>query len=128
MTTTIRILLVDDESSVRRGLRMQLELEPDLSVVGEASSGEEALALVPSLEPDVVLMDIQMRGMDGIAATRELAAQSGIAVVVLSLHDSRPMRRLAWSAGAREFVGKHETCDVLLAAIRRAHGRPAAVH
>ena len=123
----IRLLLVDDEISIRRGLRMQLELEPDLAVVGEAADGAEALALVSTLEPDVVLMDIQMRGMDGLAATRELH-QAGRApsVVVLSLHDDVPMRARAAEAGACAFVGKHEPGAVLLSAIRTVAGSSGA--
>lgn len=106
---------------------MQLELEPDLVVVGEAADGQEALALASQLDPDVVLMDIQMRGMDGISATRALAESGRPAVVILSLHDGTATRTLARAAGARAFVGKHETCDVLLDAIRGAAGQPVGV-
>ena len=66
----IRLLLVDDQPAARRGLRVRFHLEPDLQVVGEASTGSEALTLVKELKPDVVLMDIEMPGMDGITATR----------------------------------------------------------
>src|SRR5207245_10993917 len=77
----IRVLLVDDQSVVRRGLRLRFHLEPDLEVVGEASSGTEALTLAQTLTPDVVLMDIQMPDLDGIAATaalRRVVPQSAV--------------------------------------------------
>ncbi len=84
----IRVLLVDDQSVVRRALRVRFHLEPDLEVVGEASTGTEALALAQTLTPDVVLMDLQMPEMDGIQATaalRRVVPQS--VVVILSIHD-----------------------------------------
>ena len=65
----IKLLLVDDQSMVRQGLRRRLLLEPDIAVVGDASSGEQALELVELLTPDIVLMDVEMPGMDGITAT-----------------------------------------------------------
>ena len=72
----IRVILVDDQITVRHGLRMRLMLEPDMLVVGEAGDGQEALHLALSLSPDVVLMDIEMPGMDGIAATEAMKAQA----------------------------------------------------
>ena len=73
----IRLLLVDDQQGVRQGLRMRLTLEPDITVVGEANTGEQVLALVQSLAPDIVLMDVEMPGMDGIAATAALQECTG---------------------------------------------------
>jgi CheY-like chemotaxis protein len=70
----IRVLLVDDQPSIRRGLRMRLALEPDLTVVGEAGDGATAVALATALQPEVVLMDVAMPGMDGIAALQALRA------------------------------------------------------
>ena len=123
---TIKLLVVDDVPSVRRGLRMRLSLECDLQVVGEAASGEEALAVVRALQPDVILMDIEMPGIDGLVATsamRSVAPQS--AVVTLSLHDDAASREKALAAGATAFVGKHEASEALLLAIRDA-AKPAA--
>ena len=119
----IKLLLADDQLSVRRGLRMRLALEPDVTVIGEAENGAQTLALVPTLHPDVVLMDVKMPVMDGIAVTtalRGVAPRS--AVVVLSLHDDAVTRARAEAAGAVAFVGKHEPADRLLAAIRHAAG------
>lgn len=115
----IRLLLVDDEVSVRRGLRMQLELEPDVSVVGEAGDGETAVRIAPGLCPDVIVMDIRMKGMDGIAATRALCDTCpDAAVVMLSLQDDQATKDLASRAGARAFVGKHEAATQLITTIR----------
>jgi DNA-binding NarL/FixJ family response regulator len=119
-TNHIKVLLVDDEPAVRRGLRMQLELEPDISVVGEADDGERVLEEADASGADLVVMDLQMRVVDGIAATVALRRQRpALPVVILSLHDSLRMRSAALAAGARAFVSKHEPAWVLLATIRR---------
>ena len=115
----ITLLLADDQLAVRQGLRMRLMLEPDITVVGEASTGREALTQVQHLSPDVVLMDIEMPGMDGItaaAALRDIHPQS--AVVILSIHDDALTRARAQAAGAAAFVEKHGAVEALLATIR----------
>jgi DNA-binding NarL/FixJ family response regulator len=115
----ITLLLVDDQSIVRQGLRRRLLLEPDITVVGEASSGEQALELVESLTPDIVLMDVEMPGMNGITATATLRASSPQStVVMMSIHDDVHTRALALSAGAAAFVEKRGAVEVLLATIR----------
>jgi len=120
----ITILLVDDQSIVRQGLRMELALEPDMTVVGEADSGEKALALAAHLQPNVVLMDVELPLMDGITTTAKLrAAAPTCAVVILSLYDDAKMRTRAQAAGAVAFVGKQEPGETLLTAIRRAAAR-----
>lgn len=117
----IRVLLVDDQPAVRRGLLMRLHLEPDIQVIGEASTGREALSLAQALSPDVVLMDVEMPDMDGIEATAALRqAVSASTVVILSIHDDAQTRRRAQAAGAVAFVEKHGATDSLLAAIRQA--------
>ncbi len=99
---------------------MRLSIEADVEVVGEAGSGEAALRLVRSLSPDVVLMDVEMPGMDGIDVTAALrAAAPQVAVVVLSLYDDARTRARAREAGAAAFVAKHQAKTTLLATIRR---------
>ncbi len=120
MTTKVRLLIADDQPSVRQGLGMFLELEPDIEVVGEAGDGREAVDLASSLLPDVVLMDARMPAMDGFAATAALRREmSECAVVVLSLYDDPETRARALSAGAAAFVPKHRVKDALLATVRR---------
>ena len=117
----IRLLLVDDQPTVLRGLGMRLRLEPDIQIVGEASTGREALTLAQTLSPDVVLMDVEMPDMDGIETTTVLRATvSGSTVVILSIHGDQPTRARARAAGAVAFVEKRGRTDDLLAAIRRA--------
>lgn len=116
----IRLVLVDDQPIVRQGLRKRLALELDMAVVGEASNGREAITLVPQLSPDIVLMDIGMPGMDGIAATtilRKSAPQS--MVVLLTIYDDLTTRSRALSAGAAAFVHKSGEIEILLATIRQ---------
>lgn len=123
----ITLLLVDDEPLVRQGLQMWLERAADITVIGEASNGAEAIALAQALHPDVVLMDISMPTTDGIVATAALRASvPHSAVVLLSLHDDATMRTRAHAAGAVTLVGKQEGVQVLLAAIREAGGQGRA--
>jgi DNA-binding NarL/FixJ family response regulator len=124
---TIRILLVDDQRAIRQALQMLLALEADMTVVGEADSGAEALRLIPLLEPDVVVMDVKMPGMDGMTCTSALrSAAPGTPVVILSLYDTAAARRHALEAGAAAFVSKHDAGDLLLGTIRHAAGMHSA--
>ena len=117
----IRLVLVDDQPSVRQGLRMRLTAEPDMMVVGEASNGREAIILVQQLAPDIVLMDVEMPEMDGIEATAMMRASiPQSAVVMLSIYDDVSTRARAHAAGAAAFVNKSGVVDVLLATIRHA--------
>ena len=115
----IRLLIVDDQPAVLRGLRMWLALEPDMMVVGEAANGAEVGGLIDSLDPDVVLMDVEMPGLDGVDATAVLhALRPALPVVILSMHDDIETRARAWVAGAAAFVAKHEVEPVLVRTIR----------
>ena len=114
------VLLVDDEPLVRRGLRMRLAREPDLVVVGEAGDGAAALPLVPGLQPDVVLLDLNLPHLDGSAVTAMLRADVPHSEVVIhSLRDDAATRARARAAGAAGFAGKGEGVPALLATIRR---------
>jgi DNA-binding NarL/FixJ family response regulator len=100
---------------------MVLALDPEVAIVGEADDGVKALGLTRTLDPDVVLMDVEMPGMDGIAATSELRTIAPRSrVVILTLHDDADMQTRARAAGAAAFVGKCEATSALPAAIRRA--------
>ena len=126
----IAVLLVDDRPAVRRGLRLCLELEPDMAVVGEAGDGPTAVALAPDVRPDVVLMDAEMPGMDGFDATAALRrAAPESAVIVLTLYDGAGARERARLAGAAAFIAKQEAAEMLLPAIRSAAAlRPRGTH
>ena len=117
----IRLLIVDDHPVVRDGLRGMLAGDPDLEVVGEAADGAEALALVASLQPDVVLMDLRMPGMGGAAAIRQLAEQGAEArVLVLTTYDSDSDVVPALEAGATGYLLKDAPREQLVRAIRAA--------
>jgi two-component system response regulator DesR len=115
----IRLLLVDDQPVVLRGLCMWLALEPDLTVVGVADNGEDVARLVDALHPHVVVMDVEMPGLDGLAAAAVVhAVCPGLPVVMLSLHDDVETRVRAWMAGAAAFVAKHDAEPALVRTIR----------
>ncbi|MEV1041931.1 response regulator [Streptomyces sp. NPDC088394] len=119
-TPPVRILLCDDHVVVRAGLLALLGSEPDIEVVGEAGSGEEAVALAAKLTPDVVLMDLQLgEGIDGVEATRRIAA-SGVHVLVLTTYDTDADITRAIEAGATGYLLKAERPEELFAAIRSA--------
>jgi DNA-binding NarL/FixJ family response regulator len=118
---TIRLLLADDQELVRTGVRMILETEPDLEIVGEARTGREAVAKARRLRPDVVLMDIRMPDLDGVAATAELTAlEPALAtrVLILTTYDLDEYVFAALRAGAAGFLLKHAPSDELVAAVR----------
>ncbi|MER6950533.1 response regulator transcription factor [Nonomuraea sp. NPDC000554] len=117
----IRVLVVDDQLLVRRGLCMLCEPEPDLEVVGEASGGEEAVRLADQLVPDVILMDLRMPGVDGITATRRIvAARPGARVLAVTTFDDDDHLYPALEAGVSGFVTKDTPPAALLDAVRKA--------
>jgi DNA-binding NarL/FixJ family response regulator len=120
---TIRVLVVDDEELIRTGLRLILEAEPDLTVVGTASDGAAAVAQAGRLRPDVVLMDIRMPGLDGLAATRQILGGDDAApckVVILTTFDVDEHVYEALRAGASGFLLKDVPAGELVHAIRVA--------
>ena len=116
---TIRVLVADDQSMVRAGLRMLLSDQPDVEVVGEATDGNEAVSLTRQLRPDVVLMDIRMPAVDGIEATRRIVAQDPAArILVLTTFDIDDHVYEALCAGASGFVLKDDPPEQLISAVR----------
>lgn len=118
----IRIVIVDDQAMLRGAIAALLELEGDLAVVGVAGDGEEAVRVVAESTPDVCLMDIQMPGMDGIAATRAVrAASPGTRVLIVTTFARPGYLRSALDAGASGFVVKDAPAEQLAEAVRRVH-------
>jgi DNA-binding NarL/FixJ family response regulator len=117
--TMINLLLVDDQDLIRRGLHALLTTDPDIEVVGEASNGQEAIALVADLQPDVVLMDVRMPVMDGVAGTREICQRyPETKVLVLTTFNDREYVAQALQAGASGYLLKDTPFDELTQAIR----------
>lgn len=143
MSKTIRVALVDDQALFRAGIRMLVDSQPDLEVVGEAGNGAEAITLVAAEHPDVVLMDIRMPVLDGIEATRAILAtdaSTGLGagattlphavlprVIVLTTFDLDEAAARAIRAGASGFVLKDADPEFLLAAIRTVHAGNAVI-
>jgi len=122
---SIRVLICDDQSLVRAGFRLVLENHDDLEVVGEASNGHEAIHSAGRLHPDVVLMDIRMPELDGIAATAEITARHPARVLVLTTYDLDEYVYDALQAGASGFLLKDTPPDQLAAGIRAVAGGEA---
>lgn len=120
-TEKIRVVIVDDISETRENIRKLLQFEPDVEVVGVARTGREAIDISKDVKPDVLLMDINMPDMDGIAATEIIRKMVPFAqIVILSIQNDPNYMRRAMLAGARDFLTKPPTIDELNAAIRRA--------
>ena len=121
MTTATKVLLVDDHPGVREGLRGMIDAEPDLTVVGEAGSGAEAVVMAESLQPDVILMDLRMPDVDGVTATeRILAALPGTRIVVVTTYESDTDILRAVEAGAAGYLLKDASRSELAEAVRDA--------
>lgn len=117
----IRVLIVDDVSETRENVKKLLQFESDVEVVGIARTGKEAIQASQDVNPDVVLMDINMPDMDGIAATEAIRAkQQAVQVIILSVQSDQNYMRRAMLAGARDFLTKPPMGDELISAIRRA--------
>jgi len=118
----IRLLLVDDHEVVRSGLKMLLENESDLKIAGEANTGGQALEMVETLNPDVVIMDITLPDISGIDVTRRIKdAHPNVAVVALTIHEDQQYFFEMLQVGASGYVPKRAAPDDLITAIRAAH-------
>ncbi|MGJ5675250.1 MAG: response regulator [Nostochopsis sp.] len=118
----IKVLLVDDQHLIRQGLKALLELEPDLEVIGEAENGESAIHLMEELHPDVILMDIRMPIMDGVAATREIHKRfPNVQILVLTTFDNDEYVTAALQNGATGYLLKDTPSEELAVAIRAVY-------
>ncbi|MCZ0983120.1 response regulator transcription factor [Streptomyces diastatochromogenes] len=114
-----RVLICDDQELVRMGLRMVIDSQPDLTVVGEAADGDAAIAGVAALEPDLVLMDVRMPGLDGLAATEHLCARPhGPRILVITTFDLDEYAYAALRAGASGFLVKDSPAEEILVTVR----------
>ncbi len=124
MSEQIRVVIVDDIAETREHLTKLLSFESDIEVVGAASSGEEAVDLTGKLQPDILLMDINMPGMDGIATTERISATFPMtSIIMMSVQGEADYLRRSMLAGAREFLVKPFSSDELTASIRQVHVR-----
>lgn len=122
MTEMIRVLIVDDHPALREGLRAILATQSDIAVVGEAATGQEALAQATVLRPDVVLMDLEMPGLDGVEATRRICERlPGTRVVVFTAFDGDERVMSAVEAGAQGYLLKGATRAEIFHAVRAAY-------
>jgi DNA-binding NarL/FixJ family response regulator len=118
----IKVLLVDDQSLIRQGLKALLELEPDLEIIGEGENGQVAINLASTLQPDVILMDVRMPIMDGVAATEEIHKRfPEIKVLVLTTFDDNEYVSAALQYGAMGYLLKDTPSEELAVAIRAVH-------
>jgi len=118
--TVVRVVLVDDHALMRQGIRTILGSQPDIDVVGEASSGEEALDVVRMTQPDVVCMDVEMPGIGGLEATRQLVADPGITaqILMLTTFEREDYLLAALEAGASGFLLKNARPETLVDGVR----------
>jgi DNA-binding NarL/FixJ family response regulator len=120
--TMIRILLVDDQTLVRQGFKVLLEAQADLQILGEAENGQAAIAQVEALQPDVVLMDVRMPGMDGVAATQQITQRfPATKILVLSTFDDDDYVARAMQYGAKGYLLKDSHIEDVAQAIRAVY-------
>ncbi len=129
MDGKVRVLVVDDHEVVRQGIKMVLDTDPELDVVGEASSGEEAIEKVRELRPSVVVMDISMPGLSGFEATRRIRESNPeVQILALTVHDSEAYVFQMLQAGATGYVLKRAPSEEVIQAVKRANAGESVLH
>jgi DNA-binding NarL/FixJ family response regulator len=129
MTAAMKVLVVDDHEVVRQGIKMVLETDPELEVVGEAASGEDAIERVRELRPNVVVMDIGMPGLSGFEATRRIRQSNPeVQVLALTVHDSEAYVFQMLQAGATGYIVKRAPAVEVIQAVKRAYRGEAVLH
>jgi DNA-binding NarL/FixJ family response regulator len=129
MVDKIKVLLVDDHAIMRDGIKALLSLNSDITIVGEASDGKEAIEKMAEMKPDVIIMDIAMPGMDGLEATRRIKKQwPGVKVLVLTQYDNREYILTAIKAGAAGYVPKRALGSELVTAVRSVYKGDSFLH
>ena len=129
MSKRIRVVLADDHRMIRDGIRALLERHDDISVVGEAENGREAVRLAARLSPDVVVMDVSMPLLNGIEATRHIRRDHpGVSVLILTVHESEDYVAQLLAAGASGYIVKRAAGEELVSAIRTVHRGEAFLH
>jgi two-component system, NarL family, response regulator NreC len=125
----IKVLIADDHSIVRAGLRTLIKAEADLELIGEATGGVEAIEKVQLLHPDVLVLDLSMPDLDGLAVTRQLKElKSTCSILILTVHEDEALLREAIKIGSAGYIIKHAADDELISAIRAVHRGEIYVH
>jgi len=128
MNPKIKVLIVDDVAATRENIRKLMEFQPEFEVVGQAGNGEEAIDQAKTLRPDIILMDINMPGMDGIVATERLSVEMPeTSIIIMSVQGEQEYLRRAMMAGAKNYLTKPFTGDELATAVKDAYGRERKV-
>lgn len=128
MAENIRVLIVDDLPETRENVRKLLQFESDIEVIGQAGTGEEAIEMAQQYEPDIILMDINMPGIDGIGASQKITELvPSVQIIIMSVQSDPNYLRRAMMAGARDFLTKPFGGDELVAAIRRVHDKRPSI-
>ena len=124
----IKVMLVDDQNLVRKGVRSLLELSPEIEVIAEAADGAEAIRLIPEAGPDVVLLDMRMPGLSGLDVLRDLAGKGALPpTIILTTFDDDELVLAGIQSGARGYLLKDVSADELVRAIRAAHAGRATL-
>ena len=124
----IKVLLVDDQTLIRQGIRLLLEIETDIQVVGQAANGRAAIEQVETLQPDIVLMDVRMPEMDGVAATREISARyPDVKVIILTTFEDDETVFEGLKAGARGYLLKDISSEEMAQAVRKVAAGEALI-